>query len=68
MHDVLSSDDTPDEEDTVDFEESPPAKDPLDTRLINDAKSSVKHIPLGDIRRVMSKSSTRQDNIDQLEY
>jgi hypothetical protein len=51
----------------VAVEESPPAEDPLDSRLINAAKLSVKHIPPGDIRRVMSKSFTLQSNISQLQ-
>jgi hypothetical protein len=44
MHDVLLSDYTPDKENTVNVDESHPAEDTLGTRLINDAKSSVKHI------------------------
>ena len=42
--------------------------DTNDTRLINAAKSKGKSLPPGDIRRVMSKSSTRQVNLAHMEY
>ena len=66
MHDVTSDNDDPENFDT-DKDPAPPDES-ADTLLINAANSSSKHIPPGDIRRVMSKSSTRQVNIAHLEY
>jgi hypothetical protein len=46
----------------------PPEYDHSDTPLINAAKSKGKPIPPGDIRRVMSKASTRLVNLAQTQY
>jgi hypothetical protein len=66
MHDVTYDDTAHAHFDTAD--DPPPPDEPADTLLINAAKSSGKHIPPGDIRRVMSKSSIRQVNVAHLEY
>jgi hypothetical protein len=69
MHDMATNDNDPDPDDVV-----PDAADPstipdneTDVRLINAAKSSSS-MPTGDIRRVMSKSSTRRANSTHIEY
>jgi Reverse transcriptase (RNA-dependent DNA polymerase) len=66
MHDVTCDDSTNEQFDAAD--DPPPPDESADTLLINAAKSSGKHIPPGDIRRVMSKSSVRQANVAHLEY
>ena len=67
MHDVAptaddhASDDSPNDMDTP--------EDMNDIRLINAAKSQgTGSVPPGDIRRVMSKSSTRRVNSTRIEY
>jgi hypothetical protein len=67
MHDATVSDETIDEEQGT-ADEQLLNEDPVDTRLINAAKSNTKNIPPGDICRVMSKSSTRQANMSQIQY
>jgi hypothetical protein len=70
IHDVTPSGDDLDlHVTTQDDDELPSPEDIHDMRLINAAKSSRSdHLPPGDIRRVMSKSSTRQVNSTHLEY
>ena len=56
-------------EPSEDLDDNHPVVDSIDTRLINAAKSNNKGmVPPGDIRRVMSKSSTRFANSAHLQY
>ena len=68
MHDLETTDNDPNLT-SVDAGDPSPDEDVSDTRLINAAKSNNKSsLPPGDIRRVMSKSSTRLANHLHLEY
>ena len=70
IHDVAPSDDSPDPDAIVSEDDAPySSEDTNDMRLINAAKSSnPDHLPPGDIRRVMSKSSTRRVNSTHIAY
>jgi hypothetical protein len=66
----MPSGDDPDPDVLVSEDNDPrSSEDTNDMRLINAAKSSgADHLPPGDIRRVMSKSSTRCVNCTHIEY
>jgi hypothetical protein len=68
IHDVAPSGDDLDPHVTTQEDDEPPSPEDIhDMRLINAVKSSRSgYLPPGDIRRVMSKSSTRQVNSTHL--
>jgi hypothetical protein len=70
IHDVAPSGDNPGPDMLVSKEDDPcSSEDTNDIRLINAAKSiGTDHLPPGDIRRVMSESSTRRVNSTHSEY
>ena len=70
IHDIAPSEDDPDPDLVIDeHEDSQVSDESNDTRLINAAKSSGNGpLPPGDIRRVMSKSSTRRVNSTHIAY
>jgi hypothetical protein len=70
IHDVAPSGDDIDPHVTTQEDDEPsPSEDMNDMRLINAAKSSrTDHLPPVDIRRIMSKYSTRYVNSTHIEY
>jgi hypothetical protein len=70
IHDVAPFGDDIDTHVTTQEDDEPSSSEDVnDMRLINVAKSSrTDHLPPGDIRRVMSKSSTRHVNSIHIEY
>ena len=68
LHNLETTDDDTTPEDIGEEEPTPPDNDHCDNLLINAAKSRGKTLPPGDIRRVMSKSSTRTINMAHIAY